>query len=1069
MKNTETSSESTLVSNKYYTENWFQNSKESYRILQQFLNNCAISQDEVANIVSVSDPKVRSKISGSLIYEFFKVYDKCRLENLSMHVTEKTLSPDDPKGIMLDFDIYQKNNISLLAGKDSIITSIVSIYFQHLYKFVDLFQHENDYYINIFITKRPKTPIINIEKQVYKDGFHVLIPEIMISKKVQTAILLSAIPDITELFRDKFRDEILNIDPNDNYGDLIDKACCHVPIILLGSDKIGVSKPTPELYLYQTLNIRNSNTSFNDFTTIPFKRLSKFNISYELSLVHVHVGIQYTPLTNKREFVPRDEGMISAIVNKNKIVSVKENDEYQLFDKDISIKSLSDPNLRTVSELCDMLSASRMTQYDTWMKFILLMSSISICGDNEAYKSITLRTSQKSGKYSGMDNNFLSIWNSGKTDGCTQRKYTIGTLYFWAAEDNPIRYLEWQKTNIAHTVKIICIQYAGKINHAQVARILYAMFSHKYRYNVHYNKSAKDICDGPWFEFITDKDYQAHPLWHFKYMPCETPSSMEEYIANILPKIVMEQANCIKNDLEKGGDEDDKSRIMMLKTIYKNLSASAHSFGMSAFVKGVIDMAKKAFRDEQLYEKINATPYLLPVQNGILDLNPFSKNENGKFKVKLIQDKHDYFVSNVVPVPYTPWKDISNTIAEIETRIINRFIPEPDMRKYFMLYLSTGVIDGVKDLLFLELVGGGENGKSIIMSLYENTLRGYTVPADMSVLSHITNDPSKHSSHIAAFKHMRMIRLNESEPNTVIAQSSLKKLLSGEDLSYRESFGRQSKMTLCANIIVTTNFEPNIPTNDHGTWRRILQYVCKCKFVHTNPTNQFEHKADHGIGEFIKSPHTQRAFLTLLLHWYEILQNEYGGTLKNLTPKEFPTIYRETQEYRNRQDHINNFIFRKIVFSPNNHEYNLSEVSLEYKKWYETHIGTHCKFTISNLITLFENSRLKKFLTKRHGDVFLTSHRILKIDGEMDEGELMMIDYDMQNEINKDEYEIGIYDINDDDSDDDIMESMFNNDEQYKLLEGFESDEDSDNLSEIGSFKNYDMEELNSDEELWDW
>lgn len=981
-----------------YTQDWFQDTTEQFITFISYLSqHCAVGKDEPANLI-VIDKNIRCNIESDKVYDIFYRYEKCRLAGIKLYVCEKPLSGDDHKGIMMDFDIYQKASISLIENT-SICTELIKVYFTHLKKYINLFKETEDLDLHLFVTKRPQPPKIDIQKQVYRDGFHILIPEIMIQKHVQQAILISAMADMRTVFKDMFADNILNIESTEEYGDLIDTACTYVPYVLLGGDKIGnLGKKCISAdikYIYKiTLDDSDNNCRIMDVTNSIKRR--RYNMSYECSLIHNHSGIQYKPLTTKRKYSPTNESMIKAMLSKGRSVTAGEVDEFELFDKDISMKSINDPTIRTVSELSDMLSIKRMTDYDTRIRYTLLMASISKkYNGGDDYKSIAIKTWMKGEKYKTHVTEFNNLWQRGLSDGNTTRKYNIGTLYWWANEDNPVKYMEWLTQNLDVTIKKICLQNAGKINHAQVACIVYSMFSHKYKYNIHYNKTDKNISDGPWFEFITDKDHQAHPLWHFKYMPCETPSSLEEYISRTLPSVIKKYADIIKNDMEKCSMEE-KGKKDMLNKIYKNLVSSIYYFGISAYVKGCIDMCKKAFRDEQLYEKINSVKYLLPVQNGILDVNPINR-KNGKFRVHLIQDKHDYFVSAVVGVPYQPYEEMLPVINEIRERIINTFIPEPDMQEYFLYFLSTAISDGVKDLILMQLVGGGENGKSVVMKLFEQSLSGFIEPCDASVLSHITDDPGKHSSHIAVFNYKRMLRFNESEPNTQVAQSSIKKLLSGEAIPYRESHGRQSKMNLVCNMIATTNFSLLIPVNDHGTWRRLQHYECKTKFVHGRPREPNEVRADPSIEDFVNDKRTHIAFLSLLVHYYEKLHNEYGGSLKNLRPNEFPTIYQETQNYRNTQDHINNFIFKRMLWSPSSEGHSITDIAIAYKRWYETRIGTQCKYTINNIAKLFDSSRLKKYIKVcPNGDHLVTNHRLIRDDDdEPDDDEMYMHVYDM--------------------------------------------------------------------------
>ena len=1002
-----------------FTHNWFQDQvPEWIEFIDYISKNCAVGADDECNLVII-DKKIRCYIPPNRVYDVFTRYEKCRLRGINMHITEKCMNINtDYRGIMLDFDIYQNTGVDLLSDS-TICNHVVKVYLKHLGQYINLFTHEPKHNIYVFITSRPIKPQIDGDKQVYRDGFHVLIPEIRVHKHTQKAVLMMAKNDLIDVFKADASSKIINITDDEGlYGDLVDFGSVSVPVYLLGSDKISKSNPNSPpkpphkiKFIYKAELNQDYEGGIVTVMNSPDKFRSHYHkVSYECSLIFNYEGIEYKSFTKKRDYLPKNIKQIHAITTTGKKVSKTQEDEHELFTKNISIHAINDPKINTVKDLSDMLSISRMEDYNSWWRYVILMASIS--GGDDTYRSIAKLTSMRASNYRPHDPTFDKVWNSGRVDN--GKKFTIGTLYFWASADNPVKYQEWQKQNIDTTIKKIVLQHNGKINHYQTAQVLKIMFLHKYKYNAHYNKSSKSIFDGPWFEFVTDKDKNLPPLWSFKYMPSETPYSLEEFIASSLPSLIKQYADKIKNDMEHS---EDKSRKDALKRIHGNLLASIYNFGMVSFIKGTLDMCKKVFRDELLYEKMDKTKYIMAVQNGILDINPRSNmcQQGDKFRCHLIQDKHDYFVSRVTPIPYTIYGTVEDKINELMQRIFIPCIPEDDMREFFLLFVSTGICNNVtKDLLFLQCCGEGENGKSIITTLNENTLGELMYPCPVSILSFIDNDPGRHSSHITALEGRGLINFNESEPNVEVSSSALKKILSGENIPCREAHGKQTKIKLCSNFMGTSNYPLNINVNDHGTWRRIMSYNFKVRFVHGTPQGKYERKADPSIADFVDDPLTQEAYLALLVHYYEKLQNEYGGSLKNIPPSVIPTIYSETQTYRNSQDHINNFIYRNIVWSPEvEMECDLSEVSMAYKKWYETRIGTSLKHSIASINGMFKRSRLSKFIIQKpNGDRIVTKHRLLRGDDEPEEGELTIQDYDM-NTTTK------LIEVVDDDDDDD--------------------------------------------------
>jgi phage/plasmid-associated DNA primase len=103
--------------------------------------------------------------------------------------------------------------------------------------------------------------------------------------------------------------------------------------------------------------------------------------------------------------------------------------------------------LEEIKKLCDMLSNERISNYNSWIKLIFCLASISTHKD---LKKIALNTSGRSEKSNKKDFEqlFNSLWKLP-----TGSKYTIGTLYYWAKNDSPKKYDEFIKTKFTSLKK----------------------------------------------------------------------------------------------------------------------------------------------------------------------------------------------------------------------------------------------------------------------------------------------------------------------------------------------------------------------------------------------------------------------------------------------------------------------------------------------------------------------------------------------------------------------------------------------------------------------------------------
>jgi phage/plasmid-associated DNA primase len=205
--------------------------------------------------------------------------------------------------------------------------------------------------------------------------------------------------------------------------------------------------------------------------------------------------------------------------------------------------------------------------------------------------------------------------------------------------------------------------------------------------------------------------------------------------------------------------------------------------------------------------------------------------------------------------------------------------------------------------------------------------------------------------------------LDEFSIDAQINTSRIKTLVGGGLTTTRDLFKSQVSFRNTCNVVCFNNFSYQIPTRDHGTWRRIYHYTCKIKFTdNPDPNNKYEKKGNADIEK--KYPYDdnyRRAMLSIMVHYWTILETRFGGNLNKIP---VPTIVRETEIFRNSQDTINRFITSMVVLSPNSEEISLDKVCILYTEWYLKSMGKKPTGTIDSIRAEFMNSRLEKLITR---------------------------------------------------------------------------------------------------------
>jgi phage/plasmid-associated DNA primase len=268
------------------------------------------------------------------------------------------------------------------------------------------------------------------------------------------------------------------------------------------------------------------------------------------------------------------------------------------------------------------------------------------------------------------------------------------------------------------------------------------------------------------------------------------------------------------------------------------------------------------------------------------------------------------------------------------------------------------------------------NGKSFLAELVKSVLGNYGKKMPLSFLTDSRSKAAGADPSLMELKTARLAYYSESNKHEVLNTAKLKEITSQETLSGRGLYEEQSQFRPVCHHMVTTNYHFAIKTTDHGIWRRIVTYEFKILFTpNPNPDNKYEKKENTKFAqEFTYNDEIKKSFLSILVEYYKDLHTNHGGSLKNIMK---PTIDKESNKYRNKEDIINRFIDDVCIYSPGNKTC-LSELIDKYESWYEFNVdktGTPIKSEIEKQL---ENSKLTKFIEKTLSSRILKDIRILE-------------------------------------------------------------------------------------------
>lgn len=929
----------------------------SHRALRGFLREAGTTscvtpkRDPRTNIIDQGE-RVTYAMPNDRVQRMLDHLEKCRRAGATTHISERQGSPESPRaGLMLDYDFLVTSPRARFDERHAyrISAEIARV----LWRDLEPETAQRDMKLHVFSIVKPKP--VPMESH-FKYGFHMLVPGLRLTRGFKKHVL-------RELAGNSRIGKCLSEmgivgDP----AKALDMNSASVPVLFVGSCKRG---KTPYVlgaaHTVEVDVVRGPRPSgYEDFDPVvvglDLKRAEAegWNLVAEASLCFT---AEYpdgrAPMVEAREADARPEleAKISDIEARTQGGTL-DAEELLVAEHSLSALALHDPEARYLHQLLDLLDESYATDRNKWRNVVFALANTSA-----TYLPLAEWFSQKCpAKWAdGGADALAQLWSDAVEGGAqVEHPITKRSLIRWAKECNPERFRQVSERSYFTLAAKYVYDFGGMLEHYMVANILAAMLSTKF---------VVDVGDGHmggftycWYEFVVPGQ-AANPGEVWKWRKEVEPDVLHTYLSERLPNVFTQIAEHIEeNKAEALGEDEDQARY--LTKLGATLQGSMRRLYNDTFKNGVLRQARYIFRRRGFAESLDRNPDILGVGNGLLRLGA---------RAELIDHFHEYPVSLFTPVAYRRF-DPANPWTRLMLDAVADIIPEPDAREYILMFAASSLRGGVKEGIMLMWHGGGANGKTFFMRMVAKALgSNYAKKLNISLLTSERESADRPNSAVMQLKGCRWGYVEETQKAEVLQTQRMKEIVNPGEISGRELNQRQETFEVTANLAVGHNFPFIISTRDNGTWRRLRFYNSKVVFcADPDPENPLEKKDDQRfVREYVNDPDCQAAFLGILVHYYERLQREYGGLLKNVP---CPTIERETQIYRNSQDSINRFITESVVVSPEcKEELDLTTVSEAYVSWYRRNVDNQGRINSIDARQDLEASALQKYLRWSRG------------------------------------------------------------------------------------------------------
>jgi phage/plasmid-associated DNA primase len=898
------------------------NNISEYYKFTEFLNKFEITDknNNEINIINQGLNPKKYNIPNTYIDDFFTMLNNLNDYNLNFSEKQKECN-----GIFIDIDRYNKTN-ERTYNEDKLF-ELIELYIEKLLNYISL-EDDTIYKLHIYFLSKDIL-VFDEKKQLYKEGYHILIPNLYLPKYLRKKLL------------EELKERNDDIDVN-SYA---------VPNLFYLNIKKTENNVENKYKIKRSIEyiIKDNKFRVKDYI-LPLN----CNIAKELALTFIGDVNKTIYCDNDYHIESENINTINFEIN-NEIKElynkkIKDNDSTDShnidnFEYDLELLQIKSSLAGILKTILDILPEKYYEDRMFWRNVIYGIYSAGI-KNSMNFKLLAEYFSKKSKtKFNKID--FNNLWEDtiNRYNNC-EMPITEKTIFYYAKKENYDKYKEILDKSYVSLIEEELFNNNDTLTHYTIAKILYILLDKSLIY-----------CNKNWYYFITDNkkricyDEGLMYKWYNEEIESLTLST---YISEDLKhyiNIVIEKFNkLLLSEENKVIIEEYREKIKKLKNTIKKL-------GDSPFKKNIILQCKNLFVDYNFENILDTDPYIVGVKNGIL-LLPKKKGETSK----LINGFHEYKIKKYTNLNYIEYDENNIYIKEMY-KILKDIIYEEDVFEYILIYLASSLNNLMKEPILFLWQGSGANAKSTILEMIKNVLGPYAKKLPLSLITDKREGSQNANSALMQLKGARFGYFSEPEKNETLNTGRVKELLSGESLSSRELHSRQEIFENRSQLIAASNYDFLIPCSDNGIWRRIRYYNFKMKFCE-NPSkkNIFEKLINKTlITETIKKKEYLEGFLSILVHYYDKYINEYNSDLKNVESK---TIIEETLQYRLRQDVLNKFIMTHIVVTTNN-IINIEEFVLKYREWCALYHGNmkNNNFSLEEIQFQIENSVLSEFST----------------------------------------------------------------------------------------------------------
>ena len=484
-----------------------------------------------------------------------------------------------------------------------------------------------------------------------------------------------------------------------------------------------------------------------------------------------------------------------------------------------------------IIDLVSILAIKRADNYEDWINLGFCLHNI-----NDELLFIWDKFSKNSQKYE--ESVCKSKWS--KMTHYGEHGLTIGTLHFWAKNDNPFEYEKYKK-------KYLKLNIAYNGTHDKIAEIFY--------------KLNQDV--------LTCARETPNPLWYILecgvWKSIEGTSTIRRMIKDQINPLYKEQLQILSNKVEELEKLNDPSKLIEINKINKDIKLVAktvNNLETNGFITSLLVQIQQYFKKDKFLEQLDNNPDILCFGKDLYDL------KTNTWRETLPTDMCSLTCG-------VSKDDITNNNLDLLMKILLDIFTTKERLQYMINTFSTYLCGRNKVQKFYIWMGVGANGKSFLEFLFLHSFGDYCKILKPLLITQKETSADAASEELFKVKGIRIGFFPEPDQKSKANNSLLKSWSGGETISCRKLFSSPIEFNVYMKIIILCNKKFQLQDTCDNSIKRRTEYTdFKTKFEYEpnpNKTNEKLRNDEYMSEDFLNS--IKGAFMCLLIDTYKKLQS----------------------------------------------------------------------------------------------------------------------------------------------------------------------------------------------------